>query len=308
MSVRCVLTTTFLLLGLGGGGAIDAQGKPFASRYRTLVDAHRDGQTQRAINGVLGLDSGRLNARVRRHVELANTALGTPGVDEPFFRAAAVLHTDAAIHLWGEGRSDEPWKHLDLAQQLVDASAHENEKADSFRRRSYTATTLIVASHAPPQATLEYFEDAIDTLPDEVPLLTAAGWFSERMSTRPAALPASLQRSQTLVTLEQLVERRNARDVLRHGQERRWFREEPWLYPRQFLPLLAEDTGGSVLVAERSKRLRETFVRVVNELKSRYILTYMPRGVSAGGWHAIDVRLEKDNGDVTARRGYQRGP
>ncbi len=110
------------------------------------------------------------------------------------------------------------------------------------------------------------------------------------------------------VTMRRQTEQRNAREARQNRLERDWFREAPYSFGRHFLPLLAEDTGGSVLVAERSDQLRDTFVRVVSEFKSRYILSYTPRGVEPGGWHAIDVRLDGRRGVVTARRGYLRGP
>ena len=73
-----------------------------------------------------------------------------------------------------------------------------------------------------------------------------------------------------------------------------------------FLNALAEETGGKYIDAKRSDRLRETFVTIVTEFRSRYLLTYTPQGVDAGGWHPIDVRLKSKKGKVTARRGYMR--
>jgi hypothetical protein len=42
------------------------------------------------------------------------------------------------------------------------------------------------------------------------------------------------------------------------------------------------------------------------DIKSRYLLTYSPRGVSSAGWHPIEVKLKNRRGQVTARRGYWR--
>ena len=44
----------------------------------------------------------------------------------------------------------------------------------------------------------------------------------------------------------------------------------------------------------------------MREFRSRYLLTYVPRGVDARGWHGIDVKLRGKNGNVRARRGYLR--
>jgi VWFA-related protein len=73
-----------------------------------------------------------------------------------------------------------------------------------------------------------------------------------------------------------------------------------------FLSALSKETGGKYIDAQQSDRLRETFVTIVTEFRSRYLLTYTPQGVDAGGWHPIDVRLKSKKGRITARRGYMR--
>ena len=75
---------------------------------------------------------------------------------------------------------------------------------------------------------------------------------------------------------------------------------------KSFLTALAEETGGKFINTERSDRLRETFAQIVTEFRSRYLLTYIPAGVDAGGWHRIDVKLKNKKGNITARRGYLR--
>ncbi len=74
----------------------------------------------------------------------------------------------------------------------------------------------------------------------------------------------------------------------------------------RFLPKLAEETGGEHLNAAKSGQLRDAFVRIVNEFRTRYLLTYVPQGVESRGWHPIAVKVKGKNGKVTARRGYLR--
>lgn len=76
------------------------------------------------------------------------------------------------------------------------------------------------------------------------------------------------------------------------------------LLPETFLAALAADTGGAFLTTDRSDELRETFVRIISEFRTRYLLTYTPRGVEGNGWHPIDVKLKNRRGAVVARRGY----
>lgn len=73
-----------------------------------------------------------------------------------------------------------------------------------------------------------------------------------------------------------------------------------------FLAELAERTGGARVTSSLGG-LRRTFSKIVNDFRSRYVLTYTPRNVSATGWHRIEVRLTNRKGEVTARRGYDRG-
>jgi len=75
---------------------------------------------------------------------------------------------------------------------------------------------------------------------------------------------------------------------------------------KMFLPELVSRTGGDLFVERGSERLREVFERIVTEFRARYVLNYRPQGVSASGWHTIDVRLKNITGSVKARRGYQR--
>ena len=74
----------------------------------------------------------------------------------------------------------------------------------------------------------------------------------------------------------------------------------------RFLPILAQDTGGQVLNAARSDELRERFVRILTEFRTRYLITYSPTGVDRGGWHPLEVTLKNRKGRVIARRGYLR--
>ena len=73
------------------------------------------------------------------------------------------------------------------------------------------------------------------------------------------------------------------------------------------LPTMTEVTnitGGHIFIAERADELAELFSAIVRQFRSRYVLTYRPRGVTAAGWHTIDLRLKAGKATVTARRGY----
>lgn len=70
-----------------------------------------------------------------------------------------------------------------------------------------------------------------------------------------------------------------------------------------FLRSAADATGGRLFHAATGERLRDAFARVLEDMRTRYVLRYSPDTVTPG-WHTLEVRLQGARGDVTARRGY----
>jgi hypothetical protein len=54
--------------------------------------------------------------------------------------------------------------------------------------------------------------------------------------------------------------------------------------------------------------MEEEFRRVVEDIRSRYLLTYYPTGVAEDGWHELEVKLRSRKAELRARRGYFVGP
>ena len=81
--------------------------------------------------------------------------------------------------------------------------------------------------------------------------------------------------------------------------------KQPVMRSGDFLPELAQRTGGEYLSTSIGA-LQKTFRRIVDVFRTRYVLTYTPRGVANDGWHPIDVRLKGKRYKITARHGYQR--
>jgi len=69
---------------------------------------------------------------------------------------------------------------------------------------------------------------------------------------------------------------------------------------------LATMTGGQMVIADRADRLRDAFAAAASQFRNRYLITYHPNGVDAGGWHPIQVTLKGKHGTVIARRGYSK--
>jgi len=71
---------------------------------------------------------------------------------------------------------------------------------------------------------------------------------------------------------------------------------------------ITELTGGRLWEARESERLAETFLQILAEMKTRYVLAYEPGGVERLGEHRLEVRLKRAKGEVRARQGYFVGP
>jgi VWFA-related protein len=75
-----------------------------------------------------------------------------------------------------------------------------------------------------------------------------------------------------------------------------------------FLESISSATGGRVIKADATTDLPKAFEEILQEFRTRYLITYSPRGVDTPGWHTIDVKVRGRRADVKARRGYERGP
>jgi hypothetical protein len=73
-----------------------------------------------------------------------------------------------------------------------------------------------------------------------------------------------------------------------------------------FLEAIADATGGRLLKADTTEKLPKAFDDILREIRTRYVLTYSPKGVDAPGWHRIDVKVKSRSAEVKARPGYQR--
>ncbi len=70
---------------------------------------------------------------------------------------------------------------------------------------------------------------------------------------------------------------------------------------------LSAATGGRLIEIESTKDLDATFRGILEEFRQRYLISYSPQGVVAGGWHRLDVRVKGRSVMVRARPGYLSG-
>jgi VWFA-related protein len=67
---------------------------------------------------------------------------------------------------------------------------------------------------------------------------------------------------------------------------------------------ITERTGGRVLSIAPGDDFSDRLEELLEELRSRYTLAFTPEGVSATGWHRLEVGVKGRKYDVSARRGY----
>ena len=67
---------------------------------------------------------------------------------------------------------------------------------------------------------------------------------------------------------------------------------------------LARETGGSVFPVSASTDLAAIFRQVLGDFRSAYVLYFNAKGVEQGGYHTLEVKVNRDDTTVTARRGY----
>jgi Ca-activated chloride channel family protein len=72
----------------------------------------------------------------------------------------------------------------------------------------------------------------------------------------------------------------------------------------RFLRDLAAYTGGSLFEIDSTNNLNALFLRILEEFRQRYLVSYSPRGVSTSGWHRLEVRVKGRKATVKARPGY----
>jgi VWFA-related protein len=71
-----------------------------------------------------------------------------------------------------------------------------------------------------------------------------------------------------------------------------------------FLHDLSATTGGTFYDVGSTQNLGATFVKILNEFRQRYLVSYSPRGVPGEGWHRLEVRVKRRGLDVKSRPGY----
>jgi hypothetical protein len=62
-----------------------------------------------------------------------------------------------------------------------------------------------------------------------------------------------------------------------------------------------------VLEVESTRDLPAAFVRILDEFRQRYLLSYSPAGVPREGWHPLEVRVKPRRAIVRTRAGYYVG-
>ena len=190
----CVLVALFLALGdrpRAGTAQTDFWLGPELAPYRALVDTYREGRVEEAIDGVLAFEVEVIQQIVATVPDRDARPTGTdrePALNERLFRAAAMLHVDAADALWSKGLETGATDQIAVAIRWADLAARSPEPEGSFRRRWYLGVGLLARERGGWLAALSFVDLACEALPDDVPLLTTAAWLNEQFALEPVTL------------------------------------------------------------------------------------------------------------------------
>lgn len=166
--------------------------------YLALVESYRSGQAEAALTRLLTGKPDQWLPVVERLVKRGSTFVGGGLVStDAFYRAAALMHAQAAFLLWTHSDDKAASAHFDVARALVDLSDRFRTTSPTFRPRWYLATALRITRLVSAEQAAACFAEATARVPGDVPLLTAAGWFSAHRADLPAAPAWSLRTAQT---------------------------------------------------------------------------------------------------------------
>jgi tetratricopeptide (TPR) repeat protein len=197
-SWRAALTPVLCLALVPNTTALAQQdARRLEQEYMALVEDYRSGQRDLSVVQLLTGQPDRWLALVDRFLNRGRTFVGGGSMpDAGFYRAASLMHAQASFRLWSGGDDEFASAHFNRARGLVDLSDRSGTTLPAFRPRWYLATTLLLTRLVLPEVAAAHFADASRRVPDDVPLLTAAGWFSEHRSDLPAAPGWSLRTAQ----------------------------------------------------------------------------------------------------------------
>ena len=290
-----------------------AVGQPGAQRFRSGVEVVTvDALITREDRPVSGLQAGDFELRdngVPQHIDSVT-------VDDAPVSMLLALDTSSSV----EGPTLHHLKQAAIA--AVDSLTPDDRAAiltfaESVNLRSDWAavsagTRLAITEAAAGGATSLYDAAyAALTLKDAVPgrrfvvlLFSDGGDTSSWLPAR--ALLERARRSDAVVyVVTRRPPRRDVRLEYRSGIEL-WTQAAASPAGTPAMVELANLTGGHVFIAQRADQLRATFSAVVTQFRSRYLLTYRPRGVDLAAWHTIELRLKRGKATINARRGYAR--
>lgn len=195
---RVLFLLMLLLAPPLAAGQVRPNESELSRRYRSVVETYRAGDRDTAVTRLLALDQQAVESMLLQYVKLATRGFDLdPSIDRRFLRVAVLLHTDAAFRCWDERRDRDCGAELETARVLVEFSERPDEGAGSFLRRWYVASAVIATGYLEPRDALQHFKDAVKKFPDDVPLLTAAGWYSEWLADQPAVIGSILSHQRT---------------------------------------------------------------------------------------------------------------
>jgi Ca-activated chloride channel homolog len=277
---------------------------PQQTTFKSGVEAVRlDVSVMRGGQPVRGLSAGDFNVtdnKVTQRVDKVAT-------DALPLSVFLVLDTSGSVagerlsHLIDAGKTLISALHPDDRAALITFSADVTARVPLTNDRQAITSALGALEGRGPTSIRDAVHVALQLRPDDesrpvVLVFTDGQDTSSWLSA--ADVVASARRSGVVIYAVSLVERQTT--LVEAGR--------PAIPPdsraADFLDRLAAAAGGRHWPASSSAELRPLFVRVLDEMRARYLLSFYPQGVTQPGWHDLKVSLNRGRADVRARPGY----
>ncbi|HEY7696994.1 MAG TPA: VWA domain-containing protein [Vicinamibacteria bacterium] len=94
-------------------------------------------------------------------------------------------------------------------------------------------------------------------------------------------------------------------DLRTNREQQRYLRSRDEHASRvRLLREVTRESGGRLIETESADELQKTFLTILAEMKTRYVLTFSPEAPVREGWHELEVKVKRKGVEVHARRGY----
>ncbi len=196
MRIACAVVVASAALGLAQpcagqtASVAEIKARIEVAPYLDLVSTYRRGDFTQAAQSLLVWDSATVKTAVATMRTLSSRVASPPGVPDDLdladVEAAVLLHCDAALLAWEEGRGTAVSLHMDMAVAILAwiqpfATDRVNPSVPRLDHRDvYLSMALLLTGRMEADSSLSLLRIALERYPDDAQLLLAQGTAREQ--------------------------------------------------------------------------------------------------------------------------------